>query len=399
MNRNNNIYNKNEVENKLKDFKKGQDYSVSPADDGKQVYNFFSDELKNFWGDDRIVVNRVVETDSNKDWDYYGQFENYQDGSYRSFQSWSGKNFRQSESYKLKTWWERDFSFYRDPEAIGESLEHGRIGGKYDPKQIEPNHDLKWKYNQLTDKLNSLLARPESDFGVNGKEKREHEIAEVKKDIAAIESAIKKEKNHNEISYQPDWIKCPVCDKTFNKNTEVWGVQGESGFQPTCCHSCAKEFAYRCGGRIIKSGSDEYYRKDLQQKGRMGRGEKGSWVDNSNLEKENQELRQQLAEVQKQLTEVLEELKKLKTNVNGKESKKLSQQIVQNEKLIKEGEGVSVAEVQEQVNKSQALMKEFNNVSSTNDRGSMIPYVIGGSMVLALVGIVSYFLLKKSKRK
>jgi hypothetical protein len=82
-----NVFNKNEIENKLKDFQEGKDYSVSPTGDGRQFYNFFSDELKRFWGDDRILVNRVVETDSNKDYDYYGQFENYQDGSYRSFQS------------------------------------------------------------------------------------------------------------------------------------------------------------------------------------------------------------------------------------------------------------------------------------------------------------------------
>jgi Fe-S cluster biosynthesis and repair protein YggX len=86
MNNINNKFNKKDVENKLKDFKEGQDYSVSPVDDGKQIYNFFSDELKRFWGDDRILVNRIVKTDSNKDYDYYGQFENYQDGSYRSFQ-------------------------------------------------------------------------------------------------------------------------------------------------------------------------------------------------------------------------------------------------------------------------------------------------------------------------
>ncbi|CAI2177945.1 6296_t:CDS:2, partial [Funneliformis geosporum] len=275
MNRNNNIFNKKDVENKLKDFKEGQDYSVSPTDDGKQIYNFSSDELKNFWGDDRIVVNRVVETDSNKDYNYYGQFENYQDGSYRSFQ---------------------------DPEAIGESLEQGKISEKH-------------------------------------------------------------------------------------------RVQDNSGFQPTCCHGCAENFQGKRDGEIIKSGSDEYFRRDPQQRGRMGRNEKGSFITDkeengdthSDLRKENRDLRQQLSEVQKQLAEVLEELKKLKSEVKGKESEKLSQQIVQNERLVKENQNISVAEVQEQVNKSQALMKEFKNVSSTKDNkgDSVLPYVIGGSVILA----------------
>ena len=108
-----------------------------------------------------------------------------------------------------------------------------------------------------------------------------------------------------------------------------------------------------------------------------------------------------MSEVKNQLAQVLDELKKLKRNTNGKGSEKLEQQIVQNEKLIKEGEKVSVAEVQEQVNKSQALMNEFNTVSSTKDNkgNGSLPYVIGGSVILASAGIIGYLLLKKDKRK
>ena len=140
----------------------------------------------------------------------------------------------------------------------------------------------------------------------------------------------------------------------------------------------------------------------------MGRNEVGKLItnkedNNSNLQKENQELRQELSEVKNQLAQVLDELKKLKRDINGKGSEKLEQQIVQNEKLIKEGENISVAEVQEQVNKSQALMNEFNSaVSSTqpNKGGNgSLPYVIGGSVILVSAGIIGYFLLKKNKRK
>jgi len=123
--------------------------------------------------------------------------------------------------------------------------------------------------------------------------------------------------------------------------------------------------------------------------------------NHSYLRQENQELRQQLAEVQKQLTEVLEELKKLKSNINGKDSEKLEQQIVQNEKLIKDSENVSVAEVKEQVNKSQALMNEINtSVSPKDNKGNgSLPYVIVGSVILASAGIIGYFLVKRNKRK
>jgi len=102
------------------------------------------------------------------------------------------------------------------------------------------------------------------------------------------------------------------------------------------------------------------------------------------------------------LSQVLEELRKLRNNVNGKDNEKLNQQIVQNEKLIKEGENISLSEVQEQVNKSQALMKEFNvSVSPTKDNkgNGSLPYVIGGSVILASAGIIGYFLLKKNKQK
>jgi hypothetical protein len=94
-------------------------------------------------------------------------------------------------------------------------------------------------------------------------------------------------------------------------------------------------------------------------------------------------------------------LKKLKSDINGKDSEKLEQQIVQNEKLIKDSENISVSEVQEQVNKSQALMNEINanTVSQpTDNKGSgSLPYVIGGSVILASAGIIGYLLLKKNR--
>jgi len=50
MNRNNNIFNKNEVENKLKDFKESQDYSV--LREGEKIkYNFHNNFLRDIMGD------------------------------------------------------------------------------------------------------------------------------------------------------------------------------------------------------------------------------------------------------------------------------------------------------------------------------------------------------------
>jgi len=131
----------------------------------------------------------------------------------------------------------------------------------------------------------------------------------------------------------------------------------------------------------------------------------------SNLVKENRELKQQLAEVQKQLAEVLAELKKLKGNTDGKGTEKLDQQIVQNEKLMKNGEKVSMEEVKEQVQKSQVLLKEASTSVSTgsataspvkgneNNIGSgPLPYVIGGSVIVGSILMIGY-LAKRKKEK
>jgi len=98
----------------------------------------------------------------------------------------------------------------------------------------------------------------------------------------------------------------------------------------------------------------------------------------------------------------LEELKKLKGNINSKSNEKLNQQILHNEKLIKNSENVSVAEVKEQVQKSQALMNELNANVSTNkdDKGNgSLPYVIGGSVILAVAGVIGYLVVKRNKKK
>jgi len=158
----------------------------------------------------------------------------------------------------------------------------------------------------------------------------------------------------------------------------------------------------------VEEEKDWINRNNTQQKGRIGRNEVGKLItnkgdNNSELQKENHELRQQLTAVQKQLAGVLEELKKLKRGINGKDSEKLEQQIVHNEKLIKEGENISVAEVKDQINKSEVLMKEVNVTSSltkdNKDGSGSLPYVIGGSIILVSAGIIGYFLLKKNREK
>jgi len=237
-----------------------------------------------------------------------------------------------------------------------------------EPKKIEPNQnnelERKRKHGELMNKLSSYQKEPQS-------KERDWKIEMTKKDIEVLET---------KIQYEKDWLAknsnfdikpagCCNCGRKINHSEVYWYDGGLEDRYALCSSDCKEKF-------INDSGK-------------------------SDLRKENQELRQELSEVKNQLAQVLDELKKLKRDINGKGSEKLEKQIIQNEKLIKEGEKVSVAEIQEQVNKSQALMNEFNTTASStkNDKGNgSLPYVIGGSVIVALVGIIGYFLLKKNKR-
>ncbi|CAG8657845.1 15962_t:CDS:2, partial [Cetraspora pellucida] len=137
--------------------------------------------------------------------------------------------------------------------------------------------------------------------------------------------------------------------------------------------------------------------KHLQEYLKSAKNANGS--DYSGLQQENHDLRQQLAEVKKQLAEVLEELRKLKNNSSGSDSEKLEQQIIQNERLIKSSESVSVDEIKSEINKSQALMNKVNTtVSQNKDDKGPLPYVIGGSVLVGVAGIIGYLVVKSKSR-
>ena len=89
MNNINNIFNKNEIENKLKDFKEGQDYSVSPTDEPNiKTYNFHNDKLRSVFRVDRVPVRVTREAYDGKDYTYRGHFEEGKDYRY-SAQQWN----------------------------------------------------------------------------------------------------------------------------------------------------------------------------------------------------------------------------------------------------------------------------------------------------------------------
>src|SRR5437868_2579227 len=95
MNQNNNIFNKNEIENKLKDFKEGQDYSVSPSEEPNiKTYNFHNDKLRSMFRGDRVPVRITREAYDGKDYTYRGHFEEGKDYNY------SAQQWRYGEDYQ-----------------------------------------------------------------------------------------------------------------------------------------------------------------------------------------------------------------------------------------------------------------------------------------------------------
>jgi len=262
--------------------------------------------LKPLWTDGRIPVNRVIETNSDKNHYYYGRFETYRDGGHRSFQSWTGKpserlntgkvidelNFSPHLSEYLKDNW-------RDAEGI-ESIS-GNVS------------DLEWM-NQIGER-NWPSSLPE-----NKSEKNEftHKL---------------------EIDYLPERSKITGSSGAIN-----WEI---------------------------------------------------------NIKKENQELKQQLAEVQKKLAEVLSELKNLKGGSNDELVNELTQTQAKNQQLIST-DNISDSQVREQVQKSEALLNGVKVMSfapnSNKKENSVMPYVVGGSFILAISGMVGLLLLKKKNK-
>jgi len=150
MNNINNIFNKNEIENKLADFKEGQDYSVYPTDEPNiKTYNFHNDKLRSMFRGDRVPVRITREAYDGKDYTYQGHFEEGKDYRY-SAQHWDyskGRNdYRETRSF-----------YYPKPveEWVKNALRRGDIvrgisihseGGKLGKNGLEKHWESKEHY-------------------------------------------------------------------------------------------------------------------------------------------------------------------------------------------------------------------------------------------------------------
>ena len=245
---------------------------------------------KPLWNDGRIPVNRIIETNSDKNHYYYGRFETYRDGGHRSFQSWTGKP--------------------------SEKLDTGKVidGLNFSPRLSENLKD-NWR------------------------------------DAKGVESI------------------------SGNINDLEWMKQvGERSWPSSLPEN--------------KSEKNEFeYSLEISKTGR-----------NSRLVEENQELKRQLAKVQKKLAEVLAKLKNIKSENNDNLVSELTQAQEKNQQLIST-DNISASQVQEQVQNSEALLNEVKVMSFTPNlnqkENGVMPYVIGGSFILSISGMVGLLLLKK----
>jgi len=335
-----NIFNKYDIENKLKDFKEGQDYSISPTDEPNiKTYNFHNDKLRSVFRNDRVPVRITRETYDGKDYKYRGHFEEGKDYSY-SYQEWQGNPPADENGWRpiSSSMWKSGNGDYTNTSIhfrpLENNLELKKNGPVFDNGEIamhqkyltefqEKKRFYEMRLIEERDHPKSCCEKHLQEYLKSGK--REEIIEGIKKTISEFET---------KIQYEKDWL-----DKNAN-------------------------------------GSDY-----------------------SGLQQENHDLRQQLAEVKKQLAEVLEELRKLKNNSSGSDSEKLEQQIIQNERLIKSSESVSVDEIKSELNKSQALMNKVNTtVSQNKDDKGPLPYVIGGSVLVGVAGIIGYLVVKSKSR-
>lgn len=336
MNNIKNIFNKNEIENELKNFKEGQDYSIFPTDEPNiKTYNFHNDKLRSMFVGDKVPVRIAQETYDDKNYSYRGHFEEGKD-YYYSHQVWEGNPPANEDGWRPVS---REFKLEGNGDWTGVSMSFRPLRQKelLNDKEVEWHRkaliELEKDRKLYQDRIAGMSEHIAIAHPIEDEKGREHE-----RELRDYEKTL--DKINEKIRYHEDWL---------SKNTNGYNS------------------------------------------------------NHSDLQRENDELRQQLAAVQRQLNEVLAELKKLKRDLSGQDKDKLDQQIIRNERLLENGEKVSLSEVQEQVNSSQALMKEFGvgvstNQDNKNGRGAL-PYVIGGSVIVAAVALIGYGLVKKNKRK
>ncbi|KLL02031.1 MAG: hypothetical protein MRERC_5c052 [Mycoplasmataceae bacterium RC_NB112A] len=423
----NNIYNKNEIKNKLQNFQEGKDYFITPTKEGKiKDYTFFNDRLKSLFGGNNWIPVRVwQEKYDDQNVSYRGHFEEGKNYS-SSIQSWvydpiyqgdqgtedfpfltgikwdkhsryeiHGEEGRVLPNEELQHHWRRGWSWTYTGKGEKHSLSSIERLNTVTTLSLGPTKKIDFAENQEVENHRRNLVKLEEKKiklkdkieGLSSHIATEHPIADEKglaheKELRGLEKVLIVV--NDKIRYHEDWLK----NYHYNENTQQKGRIGREteGKLADCCNCGLKEIKFldnycqKCGAELCDKAKSIH----------------------SNLEKENFELRQQLAQVQAELAKVLAELKKL----TGKNEAldKLDQQQAWNEKAMREG---SAAQIREQVNKSQALVQEASMAKTENTtapqsenkpKNGVPPYAIVGGSLAACLGIIVFCWKKRSRK-
>jgi len=401
-------FEKQELQNKLQGFQQGKDYSIS-SEDGKQIYDIHSADLKkSLWGD-WIPVWCKVEIYDKENEHYRGRFEGYKDG-YHSVQVWwSGEKFN-PEFYSgfedFDEHWKDFFDWgtllkYKKQFFNQDLIKDFRtMATKFSPSSI----------NRTNEKKRSGIVHEEQ--GQVEKYCANHECWNVDKpffmsdnycqycgqflSLAAADCPIK-------ITNQPK----PELEKTQQlelekqaKNQQVTNLQEEN-------KSLNQRLEAECQAK-------EEVKKQAQ-------------VELNNLQNELKQLREELSQTQEKLIQLQTELKTELEKSSNPDAKKTVEQLAETHQKLKEVDKLTqksnpnneeLNNVKEQLNNSQQMLaaaaaahrqliqeKRFQPQTEIkpvvpSQPKNYVPYLIGGLVIFGASALVlGYSLGQRKKRK
>lgn len=400
MNKKNNVFQKKEVENQLKNFQEGRDYSVTPTGEPDvKIYTFHNEQLRSKLGCDKIPVWVRKETYNGQDYTYRGHFEQGKDYQY-TWQQWNyGENYQGNRGTDILNHGTNIFG--------GEQFKNWMDEVKWDEHHREYKNENDWKagwtYRGKPGKNKSVFGFGLPDLNDGETRTESIEIGRVNPIETTGYASPNKVVGHIHNSDKENWKKC--CPDACHRSPNCKGMIDPHDSYFVCqdcdvyfCSPECKEMqeARKCKNKI------EYVPGNLAKNSNSST-EKDD--NHSNLQKENHQLREQLFAVQKQLTEFLERLAKLESQ----EAKKLTEELVETKKvnqifLANGGE----REIKEQVQKSHDLLQKVsasvgnttnNDINKKNNGSSIFPCLAGGSLLLGSILVLGYYWLKKNKKR
>lgn len=351
----NDIFEKQELQNKLQGFQEGKDYSISPAEDGKQIYDIHSIDLKkSLWGD-RIPVWCKVEVYDKENEHYRGRFEGYEDG-YRSIQFWWRGKETNPEAKKFGGSSYPDFDhfewemkhFFENLEGIDEFKALSETGNVFDD----------WRVRERFRK-----GSIENNFSDSKKEQKWSVAFDPPSDLPTCQCnlAIKK-------ACLGDRNRCLKCGGIFG-NTNRENIRN-------ACWDCGK---FEVSEEMVENGNVRCNKCDNKQASYLQKSAKKDEKNQqiANLEEKNKLLNQQLVEERQAKEEVEQQAQAERNNLQTEleqlreELSKTQEKLVQLQAELKVQSGKSpdsdVKKAVEQLAKVHQELKEVDKLTQKSN--------------------------------